>query len=358
MAAPTKFKDSFKFFKQKSLQLESADVIDFSDVEKHDEIFLYDLPSERPVEAFCGLTDAKHWKLYGHKQFPGFWFLSNPFQPGFQKYWIDRCVRCYHENPNICNLDSLQQRGEGNLWDEMLSETADMTKTSMFKLRWTTLGYHYDWNTKLYYKDKFTPFPEDLGCLAKYITQSLGYEQFQAEAAIINYYHLDSTLSGHTDHSEYDLTAPLLSFSFGPTAIFLLGGKTKETKPIAMYCRSGDIIVMAGESRLAYHAVPKILPISAHELKDVMFSPNGTCACKNVSDATVCFKECLMKNLTDDDDLEYWAPHVNYLLKSRINMNVRQVLKPGEGFPTLVAEDQNDIHPCKVPKLSKDDPYS
>ena len=27
----------------------------------------------------------------------------------------------------------------------------------------------------------------------------------------MNYYHLDSSLSGHTDHSEKDLTQPLLS---------------------------------------------------------------------------------------------------------------------------------------------------
>ena len=34
---------------------------------------------------------------------------------------------------------------------------------------------------------------------------------FEPEAAIVNYYHLDSTLSGHTDHSEKDLSVPLLS---------------------------------------------------------------------------------------------------------------------------------------------------
>ena len=35
--------------------------------------------------------------------------------------------------------------------------------------------------------------------------------RFNAEACIVNYYHLDSTLSGHTDHSEKDLSLPLLS---------------------------------------------------------------------------------------------------------------------------------------------------
>lgn len=34
------------------------------------------------------------------------------------------------------------------------------------------------------------------------------------------------------------------SFSFGQTAIFLLGGKTKEEKPSAIFLKSGDIVVI------------------------------------------------------------------------------------------------------------------
>lgn len=48
-------------------------------------------------------------------------------------------------------------------------------------------------------------------CTASLTAISLTLVSFKPEAAIINYYHLDSTLSGHTDHSELDLTAPLFS---------------------------------------------------------------------------------------------------------------------------------------------------
>lgn len=34
---------------------------------------------------------------------------------------------------------------------------------------------------------------------------------YQAEAAIVNFYHLDSTLSGHKDVSEPNMDSPLLS---------------------------------------------------------------------------------------------------------------------------------------------------
>lgn len=58
-------------------------------------------------------------------------------------------------------------------------------------------------------KDKF---PMDLFDLSKSIIRWLQFpNEFMAEAAIVNFYHPPSTLSGHIDHSEYNLSAPLLS---------------------------------------------------------------------------------------------------------------------------------------------------
>lgn len=48
--------------------------------------------------------------------------------------------------------------------------------------------------------------------LSKTMIEMLQFpDEFMAESAIINFYHPSSTLSGHTDHSEYNLNAPLLS---------------------------------------------------------------------------------------------------------------------------------------------------
>ncbi|KAF3497464.1 hypothetical protein DY000_02057870 [Brassica cretica] len=46
--------------------------------------------------------------------------------------------------------------------------------------------------------------------------------------------------------------------SLGCKAIFLLGGKSKEDPPHAMYLRSGDVVLMAGEARECFHGVPRI----------------------------------------------------------------------------------------------------
>ncbi len=117
-----------------------------------------------------------------------------------------------------------------------------------------------------------------------------------AEAAIVNYYHMNSTLCAHTDHSEYDaLTKPLISFSFGNAGVFLIGGQTKtECKPSPILLRSGDIILMTGSSRLCFHGVPRIL--SDPLLNDIL-------------------------NENNDNDNVWWS----YIYDKRININVRQV---------------------------------
>lgn len=78
-------------------------------------------------------------------------------------------------------------------------------------MRWATLGYHHDWDTKVYAEEKKHKFPDDLARLNEYFADVLGLGTYSAEAAIVNFYPLGTTLAGHTDHSEKDLDAPLFS---------------------------------------------------------------------------------------------------------------------------------------------------
>ena len=68
---------------------------------------------------------------------------------------------------------------------------------------------------------------------------------------------------GHTDHSERNLEAPLVSVSLGQSCVFLLGGRTRETEPTAILLRSGDVVIMSGEARRCYHGVPRIVRVSS-----------------------------------------------------------------------------------------------
>ena len=54
-----------------------------------------------------------------------------------------RCVVDYPCHPNVCNLDAhMTREGRGQLW----SPGCDRM---MKKLTWVTLGYHYNWSTKV-----------------------------------------------------------------------------------------------------------------------------------------------------------------------------------------------------------------
>ncbi|KAJ0717741.1 putative DNA oxidative demethylase, DNA-(apurinic or apyrimidinic site) lyase [Helianthus annuus] len=60
-------------------------------------------------------------------------------------------------------------------------------------------------------------------------------------------------LGGHLDDMEADWSKPIVSMSLGCKAIFLLGGKSRNDEPLAMFLRSGDIVLMSGEARERFH---------------------------------------------------------------------------------------------------------
>jgi alkylated DNA repair protein alkB family protein 1 len=58
-------------------------------------------------------------------------------------------------------------------------------------------------------------------------------------------------------HTELTPDQPIVSISIGNSAVFLLGETERTQPPLAMFLRSGDVLVMGGPMRMAYHAVPR-----------------------------------------------------------------------------------------------------
>ena len=106
----------------------------------------------------------------------------------------------------------------------------------MEKLRWSHLGYHFDYNIVTYKEEKYYGFPNDLSLLMTCIAKRIGYPSYVPETAIINYYPLGSSMGGHTDHYEEELDQPLISVSFGQPAVFLIGGPTRDIRPTGKKC--------------------------------------------------------------------------------------------------------------------------
>jgi alkylated DNA repair protein (DNA oxidative demethylase) len=83
------------------------------------------------------------------------------------------------------------------------------------------------------------------------------------DACLINHYGPEARMSLHQDRDEQDLSFPVLSVSLGDTAIFRIGGTTRSDPTRSVRLASGDVCLLAGPARLAFHGVDRILPGSS-----------------------------------------------------------------------------------------------
>jgi alkylated DNA repair protein (DNA oxidative demethylase) len=63
----------------------------------------------------------------------------------------------------------------------------------------------------------------------------------------------------HQDRDEADFAFPVLSVSLGDTAIFRIGGTDRRSPTATVRLASGDVCLLSGEARLAFHGVDRIL---------------------------------------------------------------------------------------------------
>jgi len=79
------------------------------------------------------------------------------------------------------------------------------------------------------------------------------------DACLVNLYREEAKMSLHQDKDEADFTAPVVSVSLGDTAVFRLGGLKRGDPTTSLRLRSGDVCVLAGAARLAFHGVDRVL---------------------------------------------------------------------------------------------------
>jgi alkylated DNA repair protein (DNA oxidative demethylase) len=79
------------------------------------------------------------------------------------------------------------------------------------------------------------------------------------DACLVNLYRDGARLGLHQDRDEADFSAPVLSVSLGDTALFRLGGTCRTDPTRSLRLASGDVCVLAGEARLAFHGVDRIV---------------------------------------------------------------------------------------------------
>ena len=81
-----------------------------------------------------------------------------------------------------------------------------------------------------------------------------------AEACLVNLYRGAARMGLHQDRDEHDFAAPVVSVSLGDEAVFRIGGRQRADPTCSIRLRGGDVLVMGGPARLAFHGVDRIIP--------------------------------------------------------------------------------------------------
>ena len=82
---------------------------------------------------------------------------------------------------------------------------------------------------------------------------------FPPEACLVNYYTGSAKMGLHQDKDEEDFSAPVLSVSLGDTGLFRVGGRSRKDPTKTIELISGDVVVLGGDDRLAFHGIDRIL---------------------------------------------------------------------------------------------------
>jgi alkylated DNA repair protein (DNA oxidative demethylase) len=83
------------------------------------------------------------------------------------------------------------------------------------------------------------------------------------DACLVNLYRPGARMGLHQDRDEADFAHPVVSVSLGDHALFRIGGRDRRAPTRSLRLSSGDVCVLAGAARLAFHGVDRIVPGSS-----------------------------------------------------------------------------------------------
>jgi len=80
------------------------------------------------------------------------------------------------------------------------------------------------------------------------------------EACLVNFYGPHAKMGLHQDRDESEFDAPVISVSLGDSCLFRVGGLTRNAPKRSIRLSSGDVLILGGAARLAFHGVDRIYP--------------------------------------------------------------------------------------------------
>ncbi len=126
--------------------------------------------------------------------------------------------------------------------------------TSAGRLGWVSdrKGYRY----QAHHPDgtPWPPIPERILQLWRRLVS----ETREPDCCLVNFYSADARMGLHQDKDEGDFSWPVLSLSLGDEGLFRVGNVEKPAPTSSVWLKSGDVVLMGGSVRLAYHGVDRI----------------------------------------------------------------------------------------------------
>lgn len=114
-------------------------------------------------------------------------------------------------------------------------------------------GYRYQPT----HPDTGVPWPPMPAMLLDLWAELAGYPA-PPEACLVNYYAAGTKMGSHVDADEQDFAAPVLSVSLGDAATFHVGGAKRDAPKQRLRLSSGDVVVLGGTARRAYHGIDRV----------------------------------------------------------------------------------------------------
>jgi alkylated DNA repair protein (DNA oxidative demethylase) len=103
------------------------------------------------------------------------------------------------------------------------------------------------------------PWPPIPACVLA-VWRALSGWPADPDSCLVNWYGPEARMGLHQDRDERDFAAPVLSISLGDTGVFRIGGTARGGRTTRIDLASGDVLALAGPSRLAWHGLARILP--------------------------------------------------------------------------------------------------
>ncbi|MFT3722744.1 MAG: alpha-ketoglutarate-dependent dioxygenase AlkB [Hyphomonadaceae bacterium] len=178
----------------------------------------------------------------------GFRFLPEYFPPAAQKALVAEVLTILETNPLY--TAAMPRSGKA----------MSVRMTNLGPLGWVSdiRGYRYQPNHP-FTNEPWAPIPQTLLDLWDKVANYAAPPQ----ACLVNWYGPDSRLGLHVDADETAEDAPVVSVSLGSRALFRLGGLARSDGTSSMRLASGDVVVLGGRARRAYHGVDRIYPDSS-----------------------------------------------------------------------------------------------